>query len=217
MTLDLASMDDGTLENLGAAVSQALRVVRLAGRASIPLVAEIYQPSDDDSVEFALRPPQGRAADLDEALPAGGVETSAPVPEETIDDSSDGPVVAPVAMVPEEVPQSSGPIIPVVVPSPLKVEELPVAAEFSADMTAAAMARWVRQIDPDGSRAYDDLSLVQALRGGFGISQAAEVIGLSREDAVARWREICPIVTLHTQQLLAKALSDRLKEAREAS
>jgi hypothetical protein len=201
VTIDLASLDDGTLESLGAAVSQALRVVRMAGRANIPLVAEIYQPSEDDSVEFALRPP---LRNQDTMAETEGSEAEGP---EGADEPAPGPDVAPEPQPePQPEPVREPAVLTVVHPSP---DARPGAVQFHTGMSAAEMDRWIRYHDPEAAQLQADLSMVSALARGEALDAWAAERDIPFTRALRRWKEICPIPTLGTQTLLLEALKRR--------
>jgi hypothetical protein len=153
--------------------------------------------------------------------PAPGPDVAAPAVEDPDDGSVEGPAVAPVAVEPEEVPRTSGPLNPAVRNSAVITlahpapDARPGAVQFHTGMSATEMDRWIRYHDPDGAQLAADVSLVSALARGEPLDGWAAERELPFTRVLRRWKDLCPIPTLGTQTLLLEALKRR--QAQEAA
>lgn len=89
----------------------------------------------------------------------------------------------------------------------------PAAApvEWRASMTERQIAAHLDALPPDAFwDAARDFRLAHALWTGEAASGAAELLGCTRAEAIARWRLLCPVVSLDNQRHLNALLKARL-------
>lgn len=81
---------------------------------------------------------------------------------------------------------------------------------FTADMTLHQMVQWLSALpQAPGWTPARDLVLASALMAGDGTAAAGERLQIDRASVVARWKQLCPIVTRANQQRLVEALKAR--------
>lgn len=200
-------------------------VADLAAGGAVPAVHHETEPAAQDGCDIDVSDFGVSITVIGGAVAAfHHPDTGAAVPGDT----GPGTPAVPSSAAPEPEPESATPDRaepePLAEPAPAPraapaPAPQPAAApvEWRASMTERQIAAHLDALPPDAFwDAARDFRLAHALWTGEAASGAAELLGCTRAEAIARWRLLCPVVSLDNQRHLNALLKARLPLAAAA-